>query len=524
MKNIFFAIFIPLILLIAAAGYFSVEWLALYIIVLPFFFIGIADLLQRKHTILRNFPLIGHFRYMLESIRPQMYQYFIESETEGRPLKREEREVVYERAKGVLSTRPYGTKEDVYAVGYEWINHSLLAKRPADISPRIMIGSSLCTQPYSASLLNISAMSFGAISANAVLALNRGAKLGNFYHNTGEGGLAEYHLRYEGDIVWQLGTSYFGCRTPEGGFNAELFAEKARLPNIKMIEIKLSQGAKPGFGGILPAAKLTLEIAEIRGVPMGKDVVSPPTHSTFDTPIGLLEFVQKLRDLSGGKPIGIKLCLGSQVEFMAICKAMLATKIVPDFITVDGGEGGTGAAPLEFVNSVGTPLTDGLIFIHNALVGAGLREQIRIICAGKVLSGFSIASKLALGADICNSARGMMLALGCVQSLKCNTNRCPTGVTTQDPNLMYGLNVNDKYQRVARYHAEVLIALSELTAAAGLDNPAELRPYHLFRRVSATQVMSFDKIYPFLSGPALLDGSADPYYALPWSLARETSF
>nr|MDQ2994309.1 FMN-binding glutamate synthase family protein [Pseudomonadota bacterium] len=431
---------------------------------------------------------------------------------------------VYERAKGELSTRPYGTKENVYEIGYEWINHSLLARRPTDLSPRIMIGSPLCTDPYNASLFNISAMSYGAISSNATLALNRGALVGQFYHNTGEGGLCEYHLQYGGDLVWQIGTAYFGCRNAAGDFVPELFTEKARLPSVKMIEIKLSQGAKPGFGGILPAEKLTQEIASMRGVSMGQDVISPPTHSTFNTPIGLLEFIQQLRELSGGKPIGIKLCLGAHSEFMSICKAMLVTKIVPDFITVDGGEGGTGAAPLEFTNSVGTPLTEGLIFIHNTLVGAGLRKHIRIICAGKILSGFAIASKLALGADLCNSARGMMLALGCVHSLKCNTNRCPTGITTQDPNLVYGLNVEDKYQRVARYHGEVLASLAELVAAAGLDNTNKLRPRHLFRRISATEVKSYNKIYPFLSPGVLLEGCGDPYYAEPWSFASESTF
>jgi glutamate synthase domain-containing protein 2 len=524
MKNIFWGVFITLILLIGVAGYFKQDFWALYLIVVPFFLLGIFDVLQRQHTLLRNFPIIAHFRYMFEAIRPQVYQYFIESETDGRPLEREQREVVYERAKGVLSTRPYGTKENVYEVGYEWINHSLMAKRPTDLSPRMMIGNSLCTAPYSASIFNISAMSYGAISSNATLALNRGALTGKFYQNTGEGGLSDYHLRYGGDLVWQIGTAYFGCRNYLGEFMPDLFAEKARLPSIKMIEIKLSQGAKPGFGGILPAAKLTAEIAAMRCVPMGEDVISPPTHNTFNTPIGLLEFVQKLRELSGGKPIGIKLCLGSHVEFMAICKAMLATQTFPDFITVDGGEGGTGAAPIEFTNSVGTPLTEGLIFIHNALVGAGLRDKIRIICAGKLLSGFSVASKLALGADLCNSARGMMLALGCIHSLKCNTNRCPTGVTTQDPRLVYGLNVEDKYQRVARYHAEVLTSLAELVACAGLDTPSQLRPYHLFRRISATEVRSFDQIYPYMREPSLLDGTADPFYAKPWSMAKESTF
>lgn len=524
MKNKFFGASIVGLLLIGLLGLVKANLWAWYILALPIFFVGLHDVLQRAHTLLRNFPVIAHIRYGFEAVRPQIYQYLIESETEGRPLEREQREVVYERAKGELSTRPYGTKEDVYAVGYEWLNHSLMAKRPSDLAPRMLIGSHLCSQPYHASILNISAMSFGAISSNAVLALNRGAHLAKCFHNTGEGGLTEFHLRYGGDLVWQIGTGYFGCRTLTGEFDAEKFAEKAQFASVKMIEIKLSQGAKPGFGGILPAEKLTPEIAKIRGVPLGEDVISPPTHSTFNTPIGLLEFVQQLRELSGGKPVGIKLCLGSHIEFMAMCKAMLATQIVPDFITVDGGEGGTGAAPIEFVNAVGTPLIDGLIFIHNALVGIGLRDKIRIICAGKILSGFNVASKIAIGADLCNSARGMMLALGCVHSLKCNTNRCPTGVTTQDPNLTYGLVVDEKYLRVARYHAEVLASVAELVGCAGLDSVAELRPHHIYRRVSSTEVRSFDQIYPYLDGPALLDGTADPYYLHSWNLAKEDAF
>jgi len=367
-------------------------------------------------------------------------------------------------------------------------------------------------------------MSFGAISNNAVRALNKGAKLGNFSHNTGEGGLSPYHLEHGGDIVWQVGTGYFGCRNHDGSFNADKFKDNATKPSVKMIEIKLSQGAKAGHGGILPAVKLTEEIANIRGVPMGQDVISPPRHSTFNTPIEMMEFVADLRELSEGKPVGFKLCLGSRHEFLSIVKAMLETEILPDFITVDGGEGGTGAAPLEFANAVGTPLNDALVFVHNSLVGANIRDKIKIISSGKLITGFQLAHKLALGADLLNSARAMMLALGCIHSLKCNTNLCPTGVTTQDPSLVYGLVVEDKYKRVARYHDEAVKSLVELVAATGLDSPNQLEARHIYRRISRTQVQRLDEIYDYIDYGSLLNGEAPPEYSHPWEEASAESF
>lgn len=501
---------------------FQLAWL--YVVLVPLLLVSIYDLIQKKHTVLRNFPIIGHFRYIFESIRPQIYQYFIESESEGRPLQREQRAVIYARAKGTIDTQPYGTKKDVEEVGYEWINHSMLAKTASNYSPRLMIGGDQCSQPYNASLLNISAMSFGAISKNAVMALNRGAKRGGFYHNTGEGGLSPYHLKYGGDIVWQIGTGYFGCRHKDGSFNAEMFQHNASHDSVKMIEIKLSQGAKAGHGGILPAAKITEEIAEIRGVPMGQDVISPPVHSTFSTPIGLLEFVAHLRELSFGKPVGFKLCLGNPHEFMAIIKAMMMTGIRPDFITVDGAEGGTGAAPLEFANAVGTPLSDALVFVHNCLVGANLREHVRVICSGKLLTGFQLAHKLALGADALNSARAMMLALGCIHSLRCNTNKCPSGVATQNPSLVHGLDVDSKFVRVARYHEEALKSLAELVAAAGLDSPHDLKPRHIYRRISKTRVKRLDQIYPFIAPGSLLTDDVPGVYRTAWQEAAAESF
>jgi len=395
-------------------------------------------------------------------------------------------------------------------VGYEWMHHSLAPLAVADSEPRVQVGGPQCTQPYLASRLNISAMSFGSLSKNAILALNHGARRGGFAHNTGEGGLSPYHLAPGGDLIWQIGTGYFGCQTPEGRFDAERFAEKAKHDAVKMIEIKLSQGAKPGHGGILPAAKLTAEIAEIRGVPLGHDVISPPSHSAFSDPRGLLEFVARLRELSGGKPIGFKLCVGYRSEFLGICKAMVETDIVPDFITVDGAEGGTGAAPLELSNSVGMPMRDGLMFVHNALRGFGVRDRLRIIAAGKIVTGFHMVRTLALGADLCNSARAMMLALGCIQARRCNMNSCPVGVATQDPMRMQGLDVEHKAERVTRYHQATIHSFLELVAAAALPGPAEIGPEHVFRRSSATRIQRFDEIYPCISQGALLDSSTIP--------------
>ena len=495
-----------------------------YLIVLPLVALGTADLLQTRHAVRRNFPLIGHGRYLLEMIRPEINQYFVESNSDGRPFSRNDRSVVYQRAKGELDTLPFGTQRDVYAVGYEWINHSLAPVTPDLAAQRVLVGGPDCTQPYSASIFNVSAMSYGSLSRNAVLALNTGAKIGGFAHNTGEGGLSPYHLEPGGDLIWQIGTGYFSCRDREGRFSLDEFAKRATLPNIKMIEIKLSQGAKPGHGGILPARKLTPEIIAIRGVEPGRDVVSPPAHTAFSNPLGLVRFVQQLREASGGKPVGFKLCVGKRHEFFGIVKAMLETGVTPDFITVDGGEGGTGAAPIEFSDSVGTPLNDGLSFVHQSLVGAGLRDRIRVIASGKVNTGFQIATKVALGADMCNAARAMMFALGCIQALRCNSNACPTGVATQDPELVAGLHVGDKSHRVARYHQETVESFFEVLGAAGLRRPADLKPWYVMRRVSALETLSYASIYPQVEPGALVANPPTGLFSKVWNVARADSF
>lgn len=497
-------------------------WLLL--VVLPLLGLGVYDMVQTRHAIRRNFPLVGRLRYLFEGIRPEIHQYFVETNRSGRPFSREQRSLVYRRAKNVTDTLPFGTEQDVYAIGYEWMNHSLWAIHPPDVDPRVHIGGPACAQPYDAALLNVSAMSYGSLSKNAILALSRGAKLGGFFLNTGEGGLTPHHLEGGGDLCWQIGTGYFGCRDDKGNFDPRRFADKAKHPQVKLIELKLSQGAKPGHGGILPARKVTREIAEIRHVAMGQDVLSPPCHNAFDTPEGLCRFIGQLRELSGGKPVGFKLCLGKRREFLAICKAMLTTGIAPDFITIDGGEGGTGAAPLEFSNVLGTPLDEALIFVHNALVGVGLRKQIRIIGSGRVISGFDLAHKIAIGADLCNSARAMMFALGCIQAQKCNTNDCPTGVATQDPALVVGLVVTDKAQRVRNYQHNTVRALVELLAAGGLSSPAELRPWHILRRVSPTEVHHYAEMYEYLREGALLGDSVPKSFARAWHAAQAGSF
>ena len=494
------------------------------LVVVPLVAQGVADMLQTRHAVRRNFPLIGHGRYLLEQIRPEINQYFIESNSDGRPFSRNDRSVVYQRAKGELDTLPFGTQRDVYAAGYEWINHSLAPVHPDPACSRVRVGGDACAQPYEASILNVSAMSYGSLSRNAILALNGGAKLGGFAHNTGEGGLSPYHLEPGGDVVWQIGTGYFSCRTPDGRFSRDEFAKRAVLPAVKMIEVKLSQGAKPGHGGILPAAKLTPEIVAIRGVVPGQDVVSPPAHTAFSTPLGLLQFLQTLRDASDGKPVGFKLCVGKRHEFLGIVKAMLESGIVPDFITVDGGEGGTGAAPLEFSDSVGTPLNEGLSFVHNALVGVGLRDQVRLVASGKVNTGFQMATKVALGADLCNAARAMMFALGCIQALRCNTNQCPTGVATQDPELVHGLHVGDKSQRVARYQRETVKSFFEVLGAAGLHEPRDLKAWFVMRRVTSGEVRSYNEIYPPLEPGALLSGDVNSSLARAWATARPDTF
>jgi len=494
--------------LLVAAG---LTWLwfpavVLLIVVLGVILLGIHDIVQTKHSVKRNFPVAGHGRWFMEWLRPMIYQYFIESETDGVPINRMFRSVVYQRAKGVRDTVPLGTKMDIYRTGYEWMDHSLAALKVGEHAPdlRVQVGGPSCTQPYDASILNISAMSFGSLSKHAVLALNGAAKMGGFAHNTGEGGLSPYHLERGGDLIWQIGTAYFSCRDEEGRFSDEKFAEKATLPNVKMIEIKLSQGAKPGHGGILPAIKNTPEIAEIRGVQPFTEVDSPPTHSTFSTPLEMMEFIGQLRELSGGKPIGFKLCVGRKSEFVALCKAMQESGIKPDFITVDGGEGGTGAAPLEYTNSVGMPLREGLAFVVDCLVGFDLKKDIRVIASGKVLTGFHMVRLLALGADLCNSARGMMLALGCIQSLECNKNTCPTGVTTQNPDLYKGLVITDKTQRVANFHEATVHSVMELLSAAGLKDAGALTRSHLNRRVSAETVRNYEEIYPSMATPGCL--------------------
>jgi len=493
------------------------------LVVGPLVILGLVDMFQPKRAVLRNYPVIGHARYLFEGIRPEINQYFIESNTEGTPFNREQRSVVYQRAKGVKDTVPFGTQQDLYRVGYEWLNHSLAPLELPHDPVRVIIGAQTCAKPYAAALLNISAMSFGSLSRNAIQALNRGAKTGGFCHNTGEGSISPYHLE-GGDLTWQIGTGYFGCRTAEGGFDPALFEENARRPEVKMIEIKLSQGAKPGHGGILPAVKITPEIAAIRRVPLGQDVLSPPAHSAFSGPQGLLDFVTTLRALSGGKPVGFKLCVGKRREFLAICKAMVASGLHPDFITVDGGEGGTGAAPLEFSNSLGCPLTEALVFVHNALVGIGMRDRIKLIASGKIITGFDVVRAIALGADLCNSARGMMMALGCIQARKCHENECPVGVATQKASLVVGLVPSDKAARVARFQAQTVFAAMELIGASGLPGPEGLRPWHILRRTSPTEIHHYGELYHYVKSGDLLGEEVPTQFARAWQAARADSF
>jgi glutamate synthase domain-containing protein 2 len=503
-RNLFlvFVVLAPLAIWGLSQFWAAAWWL--WIIVGPMILAGLLDLIQTRSTLRRNFPLLAYGRYFFESIRPEIQQYFVESNTNGRPFSREMRSVVYQRAKGVTDTLPFGTQHDVNAAGYQWIPHSIAALHPVAEEWRVKIGGPECSHPYHASHLNISAMSFGSLSSHAVRALNLGAKADSFYHNTGEGGISEHHLQ-GGDLVWQIGTGYFGCRSKDGLFDEQKFRQNATRPEVKMIEIKISQGAKPGHGGILPAAKLTPEIAAIRGVPMGQDVLSPPTHSAFTSPRNLCEFVARLREFSGGKPIGFKLCIGRRREFLGICKAMVETGILPDFITVDGGEGGTGAAPLELSNRAGLPMREGLSFVHQALRGAGLRKDIRLIAAGKVITAFDIFRTMALGADLCNSARGMMLALGCIQAIRCNTNLCPVGVATQKRSLVQGLDITDKAKRVERYHHYTIQAFLELIAAAGLKNSRQITAHHVFHRIDQTTVVDLAGLYPPLEERVLVD-------------------
>ncbi|MBB1598519.1 glutamate synthase [Variovorax sp. UMC13] len=497
--------------------------------------VGVHDLRQERHAILRNYPVIGHLRFLLEFIRPEMRQYFIESDSEAAPFSRAQRSLVYQRAKGEPDNRPFGTQLNVTLSGYEWINHSMQPTQLADHDFRIVIGGTpnpatpsgfTCTQPYSASVFNISAMSFGALSANAILALNQGAKMGGFAHDTGEGSISQHHRVHGGDLIWEIGSGYFGCRNDDGSFSEERFIVNARDPQVKMIEIKLSQGAKPGHGGVLPAPKVTAEIAAARGVPIGVDCISPSSHGAFSTPTEMMHFIARLRELSGGKPTGFKFCLGHPWEWFAIVKAMLETGITPDFIVVDGAEGGTGAAPVEFSDHVGAPLQEGLLLVHNTLVGVGLRSRVKVGCAGKVITAFDLARMMALGADWCNAGRGFMLALGCIQAQSCHTGHCPTGVTTQDPVRQQALVVPAKAERVRNFHRSTLHALQELVQAAGLDHPQQITAHHIVRRISDTEVRLLSNLVMQVQPGALL-GPLDQQHTvfrMYWPLASAQSF
>lgn len=470
--------------------------------------LGIYDIMQSKHAILTNYPVAGHVRYVLEDFRPEIRQYLLEDDKEQVPFSRQQRALVYQRAKNVSDTNAFGTLDNLYAQGKEWFLQSALSHPLEKQDFRITVGGERCIQPHDMSVFNISAMSFGSLSANAIMALNQGAKIGGFTHDTGEGAISPYHRKFGGDLIWELGTGYFGCRTAEGNFDAHSFAEKAVDPQVKMIEIKLSQGAKPGKGGVLPSEKITQEIANTRQVLTGQDCVSPSSHSAFSTPRELVAFWQQLRDLSGGKPVGFKLCIGQPWQFMAIVKAMMETDNYPDFIVIDGAEGGTGAAPVEFMDSVGMPLIDGFLFVHNTLVGAGIREKIKLGVSGKIVSGFDIARMLALGADWCNSARGFMFAVGCIQSRSCHTNTCPVGVATQDPYRQKALDVPSKAERVASFHKNTLKSLSSIVGAVGLEHPSQLQPYHIARRLDDGQIKLLSKFFYFADEGALLDHSA----------------
>lgn len=518
------------ILLTVACAVLGFRWSWVWwglIVTGPLLLLGVWDLLQTRHNLLRNYPLIGHLRYLLEDTGPELRQYIVEANLEGKPFNRDQRSLMYQRAKNVVHKKPFGTELNVYTVPYGWINHSMLPKpkveRPTEVF-RVDVGGKECSKPYSCSIFNISAMSFGSLSANAILALNQGALKGGFAHVTGEGGLSRYHREPRGDLVWQIGTGYFGCRTDDGGFDADRFAEQAQLEQVRMIEVKLSQGAKPGHGGILPGRKVTPEIARARGVPVGVDCVSPSSHSEFSTPRGLLEFVARLRELSGGKPVGFKLCVGRVEELFGVCKAMVETGMTPDFITVDGGEGGTGAAPIEFSDHIGMPVKEGLVLVHNALVGIGMRDRVAVAASGKLVSGFEIAAAIALGADWCNSARGFMFAVGCIQAQSCHTNQCPVGVTTQSRRLQRGLVPANKAERVCNFHRNTVEALAEVIAAAGLSDPSELAPRHLCQRTSPTDIRTLDQLYEFFEPGQLLEGNAGEQFQYFWDIARADAF
>ncbi len=506
-----------------AALALSAGWLALVIVSGLLLLVGLYDVVQRRHSVLRNFPVLGHLRYLLESIRPELQQYFIERNYDGRPYDRDTRSVIYERAKGIHGELAFGTELDVNEVGYEFVVHSTAPLEPDEAQPRVRVGGPDCTRPYDMALLNVSAMSFGALSGNALRALNAGAAAGGFAHDTGEGGLTDYHLENGGDLIWEIGSGYFGTRTKDGDFDPELFRDKAAHPQVKCVSLKLSQGAKPGIGGVLPAAKVTPEIAAARGVPQGEKCVSPAAHRVFGTPRELVEFIARMRGLADGKPTGFKLCVGSRLEVLAICKAMLEAQVTPDFIVVDGSEGGTGAAPLEFEDRVGMPLTEGLITVHNALVGVGLRDRIALGAGGKVATGIDIVKRLAQGADYTNAARAMMMAVGCIQAQMCHTNRCPVGVATQDPRRARAVDVADKSERVRRYQEATVAEAQRIIASMGLPGPHALTPDMLHRRVDHADVRSYAELYDWLK-PGELVAEAPEAWAADWAAADPDRF
>lgn len=494
-KQFYLAIIVVIAINVLFLEYWTPGLYSLFFFI-PVFALGLRDIAQTRHAIKSNFPIFGHFRYLFESIRPEINQYFIESNTDGKPFSREQRSIVYQRAKKVLDTVPFGTQHDVYKQGYEFIAHSMYPKHIESHDLRITVGGERCKQPYSLSLLNISAMSFGSLSTNAIMSLNGGARDGKFAHNTGEGGISPYHLLLGGDLIWQIGTGYFGCRTHDGNFDPGLFKVNSSHQSVKMIEIKLSQGAKPGHGGMLSGKKVTPEIAAIRNVPMGKDVISPPGHRAFSDAAGMLEFIENLRDLSGGKPVGIKLCVGHRQEFEDLVQVMIAKRSYPDFITVDGAEGGTGAAPLEFSNYMGMPGFDGLIIVVDTLKKYGIRDKVKVLATGKIATAFDIIKLLCIGADATYAARSMLLALGCIQALRCNNNKCPTGVATQDPNLVKGLHIPSKRVRVKNFHNETLHTVAHLIGAMGVSDHRELNRSHLYKRIDENHIKTYAEIHP----------------------------
>lgn len=523
-RRIFWIVSLICIITLGVLGGFWPYVLLGFILVGPLFLIGLYDVLQRDDNILRNYPVVGHLRYLALKVRPEIHQYFIAGEQESRPFNWEIRQHITFYAHNLNSYHPFGTVHNIHAMDYDNTEHSMIVKDVPEEEFRVLVGGDQCSKPYLASRINISAMSYGALSQTAVEAFNRAAKLGNFAQNTGEGGLSKYHLEPGGDIIFQVGTGYFSCRTKDGKFDPERFKACAVHEQVKMIELKISQGAKPSHGGVLPGVKVSKEIAAVRLVEPFVDCISPPMHSAFSTPIGMMEFIQKLRELSGGKPVGFKICIGKFHEFLAIIKAMLQTKILPDFITIDGAEGGTGAAPLEFTNYIGTPLDDALIFAHNALVGTGLRDKIRLIASGKMTNGFDMLSKAALGADMFNMARSMMFSLGCVQSRRCHNNTCPTGITTQNPALYYAVVPHKKAPEIVSYYERTKKRFLLILGACGLEKFSNISPDLIRRRIDVNTTKTYGEIYHYLQPNELLEKPEQTPYAASWARAQAEIF